>query len=117
MADQRESVPGMAEAIERRRLDLGLTKGELAERAEVTRQGLDPVRRGERRDYNDRTIIGVARALRWEVDWYARLCDGREPVEATVERDDDTTADLSSLSAEGRAAVRAIIAEMQTRQR
>lgn len=73
-------VPGMAEAIEARRLELGLTPGDLAESAGLTREGLRRVRAGSRRNYNDRTIFGVASALGWERDWYERLQRGEAPV-------------------------------------
>ena len=76
MARKRTTIPGLAEAIEDRRRQLGLTIGELAEAAGLTRQGLDPLRRGERRSYEDRTIFGIARALRWRGDWYQVISDG-----------------------------------------
>lgn len=106
-------VPGMADAIERRRLELGMTIGDLADAAGITRQGLDPVRRGEHRSYNDRTIMGVARALRWDVDWLDRLIAGRRPreVRGNLLPDDgeDWNQFKSSLSEEDRAAIRTII--------
>lgn len=77
-----EVLPGLAEAIERRRLAVGLGKGHLASAAGLSREGLAPLLKGYRRAYNDSTIIGLARALRWEVDWYERLQHGEPPTEA-----------------------------------
>lgn len=74
-------LPGLAAAIERRRLAVGLGKGRLAAAAGLSREGLAPLLKGYRRAYNDSTIIGIARALRWEVDWYERLQQGEAPAE------------------------------------
>src|SRR5690349_22810425 len=66
----------MSAAIEARMLELGLAPGSFATAARLTPQGLEPVRAGERRSYQRKTIVGVARALRWPLDWYARLQAG-----------------------------------------
>jgi hypothetical protein len=83
-----EIVPGMAEAIERRRLDVGLSKGSLAARAGRSRETLRPVLAGVRRKYDDDTIFGVGRSLRWRNDWYDRLLAGDEPIEADRDHSD-----------------------------
>lgn len=83
-------MPGMADAVEARRIARGLSTGKLAELVGVSRQALVPVRKGLRRDYNDDTIFGVARALRWPVDWYERLKGGEPP----MDEDDPDHADL-----------------------
>lgn len=70
----------MAEAVEARRIELGLDPGSFAESADLTREGVRTVRAGHRRKYNDRTIFGVARALKWRSDWYDRLLEGLSPV-------------------------------------
>lgn len=108
-------VPGMAEAIEERRRSLGMTIGDFAAEAGLTRQGLDPVRRGERRQYNDRTILGVARALRWDHDWYDRILAGQRPrnTMAAVPGDDSWDDLKSSLSEEDRAIIRAMIERLR----
>ena len=72
----------MAEAVEARRLVLGLNPGQFAEEAKLTRQGASHIRKGFRRRYQEDTIRGVAKALRWERDWYDRLLSGELPVEA-----------------------------------
>lgn len=111
-----DRVPGMAEAIDARRLELGLTIGNFADAAGLTRQGLDPVRQGLRRQYNDRTILGVARALRWPIDWLDQLEAGRTPEPQNAPAGDEDWNDLkSSLSPEDRAAVRAIIESLRAR--
>lgn len=75
-----EVVPGMAEAIERRARAMGLAEvGRFADMVGVTRQGLTPIRKGLRRQYEARTLVGVAEALRWPLDWYDRLVDGDDP--------------------------------------
>lgn len=73
-----EVVPGMAEAIEGRREQLHLSPGDFAHSAGLTAQGLAPVRRGYRRQYQAKVRNGVARALRWPTDWYSRLIDGED---------------------------------------
>lgn len=111
-----EINPAMADAVDRRRLQLGMTPGDFATAAGLTRQGLDPVRKGELRKYNDRTILGVARALRWEPDWYERLSSGRSPIEAQPHPGDESWDDLrSSLSPEDQASVRAIIESLRSK--
>lgn len=75
-----EPVPGMAEKIEARRLELDLSLQEFADKAGVTRQGLSPYRKGLRRGYQDQAKRGVARALRWRHDAIDRLLAGLDPV-------------------------------------
>lgn len=72
----------MAEWIERRRLELGLTPGGFVEASGLTQPGLAPVRRGARRAYQDKVILGVAEALRVRPDWYDRLLAGKKPIAA-----------------------------------
>lgn len=81
--DTNDLVPGMVEAIERRRVQLGLGPGEFARAAGITPQGLAPVRAGKRRAYMDKVRFGVARALAWEPDAIDRLLRGEDPVEIT----------------------------------
>jgi hypothetical protein len=75
-------VPGMAQAVETRRRERQLTPGEFAAAAGITAQGLAPVRKGQRRAYQDRVRIGVARALAWPEDWYDRLLAGQPVTDA-----------------------------------
>jgi hypothetical protein len=84
MTQQGEQVPGMAEAVEARRLELNLGLRELEALSELTRQGLQPVRAGVRKQYSDKTRRGIARALRWPPDWYDRLLVGDDPGDAPV---------------------------------
>jgi transcriptional regulator with XRE-family HTH domain len=92
MNDDETTVPGMADAIERRRIELGMTPGEFADAAGLTRQGLNPVRQGRRKAYQDKVKIGVARALRWRGDAIDRLLAGDTPLELD-ERAPDMGAD------------------------
>ncbi|HEX7276331.1 MAG TPA: hypothetical protein VF244_03070, partial [Acidimicrobiales bacterium] len=78
-----EVVPGLAEAIERRRIERGLTPGAFAEAAGVTPQGLVPLRKGYRRRYREKLKIGVCEALGWTADSIDLLLEGRLPVGAT----------------------------------
>lgn len=71
-----DEVDGMRQAVEARMRQLGLTPTTFAHAAGVTVQGLDPVRAGVRKQYQAKTRIGVARALRWPEDWYDRLVAG-----------------------------------------
>lgn len=94
-----EVVEGMSEAVERRALELGLAPGTFAARARLTPQGLEPVRAGERRNYQRKTIVGVARALRWPLDWYERLQNGEVDLPHTdhPEQDPDVEERLTAL--------------------
>lgn len=83
-------VPGMAEAIEQRRQEKGLSPTEFAKAAGITVQGLRPVRLGERRRYRHNVRIGVARALDWPDDALERLMAGEVP--APLEPLDPATA-------------------------
>lgn len=74
-----EVVPGLGEAIEARRLELGLSPGQFAERADLTAQGLAPIRKGYRRNYQTKLKVGVARALGWPMDAVDRLLAGEDP--------------------------------------
>jgi hypothetical protein len=73
-------VPGMAEAIEQRRIEVGLDKvGDFARAVGVTPEGLRPVRQGVRKHYHDKVKFGIARALRWPPDALDRLLAGEDP--------------------------------------
>lgn len=75
-----EIVPGMAEKIEARRVELDLSLNDLVAAAGLTRQGLAPYRKGERRNYNDKAKRSLARALRWRHDAIDRLLLEQDPV-------------------------------------
>ncbi len=72
------TVPGMAEAIDKRMRMRRLTPTAFVGLAGLTEPGLAPVRKGVRRRYAAKTILGVAAALRWPVDWYDRLVAGED---------------------------------------
>jgi len=76
-------VDGMARAVEDRRRELGITLPRFREITGLTDQALRNVRRGLRRRYAESTVMSVAGALSWEVDWYDRLLAGEEPVEVS----------------------------------
>lgn len=90
-------VPGMADAIEARRNELGLSVGSLADAAGLTRQGLAPLRAGLCRAYNDATIFGLAGALRWPNDWYARVRRGEPPMDGEKADDPEVSRRLDEL--------------------
>lgn len=89
----------MAEAVEARRLELGLSPDAFAAATGLTRTGAGNVRKGERRDYQDKTIIGVATALRWKRDWYDRLLRGDQPEPEDDIIDLDIRAELDAIRA------------------
>jgi len=76
MARKPEKVSGMAEAITQRRAELGMDVAALVEASGVTRQGLAPLLRGERKAYQDRLMLGVCQALKWTPDSITRLLRG-----------------------------------------
>lgn len=112
-----ETVPGMAEAIDARRAERGLSPSEFAANAGVTPQGLAPVRRGDRKLYQSKVRIGVARALWWPEDWFERLEAGDDPSTfPTVVPDDALASDeirtrLAELESEV-AEIRTALAEL-----
>ena len=74
-------VERMANTIEARRLALGLTVQDLIELTGLTRPGLAPLLRGERRKYQERLTLPVCRALKWTPDSIERLLSGEDPIE------------------------------------
>lgn len=83
-------MAGVADAIAERRQELGMNVEALVEATGVTRQGLAPLLRGERRAYQERLTMPVCRALRWTPDSIARLLDGEpaKPLSSPVGSDD-----------------------------
>lgn len=96
----KEVVPGMAEAVEARRKNLGLSVGQLVSATGLTRPGVDNVRNGLLRDYHEKTILGFARGLHWREDWFDRLRAGDAPVEVKPPRDTGEDDALSALRRE-----------------
>ena len=81
MADEDEEVvPGLAEAIEARRIERRLTPGAFAKEAGLSAPGLAPLRKGYRRNYSDKVKLGVCHALAWSSDSIDRLMRGEPPV-------------------------------------
>lgn len=95
MNGEEEVVPGLAEAVEQRMAQLGLTPTTFAAATgrpgekPLTTQGLAPIRKGYRRDYQAKLKLGVCHALRWTPDSVDRLLRGEPPVELTAPSDDD----------------------------
>ena len=117
MATSSEQSTELAEAVEQRRRELGLTIGDFAAAAGLTRQGLDPIRRGVVKQYEDRTLFGVARALRWAGDWYDRILAGDDPAELATPNghDVDEVVDLTGLTEDDKAQIRAIVERFKRR--
>ena len=120
MALHENAVPGMAEAIERRRVERGLTVSEFARAAGVTPQGLVPLRKGVRRNYRERLKIGVCAALGWTPDSVDLLLKEHPPNEATDHEpartavratDSVTRDDLDAVRRELKADVRELLGE------
>jgi transcriptional regulator with XRE-family HTH domain len=86
-------VEGMASTIEARRLALGLTVQDLIEQTGLTRPGLAPLLRGERRRYQERLTLPICRALKWTPDSIERLLAGEQPIELEpITRPDELSA-------------------------
>lgn len=118
--DVQESWESVAEQVKRRRLERGLSQRGAADAAGVsptTWQSLEL----HHKSVGDLTKAGIARALGWPIDAIDRLLDGEDPAdfEAAPQAPtapDDSWDDLkSSLSEQDRAAVRAIIESLRTR--
>jgi transcriptional regulator with XRE-family HTH domain len=69
----------LADAIEHRRVELGLSPSEFAEATGVTMEGLRRLRRGEVRRYQQRLTGPVCRILGWTPDSIDRLLSGQPP--------------------------------------
>lgn len=95
-----EVVPELADAIESRRKELGLTPGQLAQAAGVSAEGLMPLRKGYRKQYQDRLTLAVCRVLGWSADSIDRLLDGEAPVVLDDEPGDDEVSRLRVLRSE-----------------
>lgn len=78
---ERETVPGMAEAIEARRIALHRSPGEMVRRSELTAPGLAPMRKGIRKQYRDSSRLGLAKALDWPYRALDFLLEGGDPAE------------------------------------
>lgn len=76
-------IPGMGEAIEARRMELGLTPGAFADALGQSTQAARNLRNGLDRGYQDSTRFALARALRWPIDAIDRLKAGHLPDEGT----------------------------------
>jgi transcriptional regulator with XRE-family HTH domain len=103
MMTSAEVVPGMADAIERRRRERGLSPSDFAREAGVTLAGLAPLRSGKRRNYMHRLKVGVAHALWWPEDAVDRLLDGEDPKtfeEVRPESADDVAASFERFARE-----------------
>jgi hypothetical protein len=72
----------IAAIIRARRIEVGLdTIQALVDATGLTRQGLQPLLRGEVKGYQDRLKIPVCRALGWTPDSIDRLLAGDDPIE------------------------------------
>lgn len=115
-----EIVPGMAEAIDARRRERRLSPSEFAAKAGVTPQGLIAVRRGYRRNYQEKLKLGVANALDWPDDVVDRLLAG-ETEFPTIDRDagphleDIRDTVLDSMTGASVASVKALEARLSER--
>lgn len=87
----------LAGAIDKRRKELGLDVQTLAERTGLTRQGLQPILRGDRKRYQDRLKLPLCQALEWTPDSIDRLLDGLEPIVQPAKRTASPEQRLASL--------------------
>jgi transcriptional regulator with XRE-family HTH domain len=93
----------LSDAIEQRRLELGLSVQDLANQTGLTREGLRPLLRGERRKYQDRLKLPVCRVLGWSPDSIDRLLAGGTVITMNGQHDppersrDEIKADLDAI--------------------
>jgi hypothetical protein len=102
--NRRDIVSNLADHMEARMAELGIDSvSELAKMAGVSREGLVPLVRGIRKQYQRRLTRPVCDALGWSRDSITRLLDGKEPALATpsdpseVSPLDDLTAEVAEL--------------------
>jgi len=74
-----EVVPALRDAIEARRNELGLSPTELADRAGVSNPGLLALRKGQKKQYQDRLTMPVEDALGWPRGTIRSILDGGAP--------------------------------------
>jgi hypothetical protein len=97
-----QTSPKLAAMLDARIAERGyLTITSFARAAGVTAQGLQPLRRGEIRDYQPRLTAPVCKLLGWTPDSIARMMAGEDPVE------------LEPVSAGGAADVAAAVEELR----
>lgn len=70
----------VAEAIEARRIELGITSERLAQLADVSNSTIKNLRRSERAKYSETTLWNVGRALGWTNESLERIARGEEPI-------------------------------------
>jgi transcriptional regulator with XRE-family HTH domain len=108
-------VESMASTIEARRLALGLTIQDLVDQTGLTRPGLAPLLRGDRRNYQERLTLPICRVLRWTPDSIDRLLAGQEPIETSpITRPDDELVELRAQVADLTRTVRELGASVAT---
>lgn len=71
--------------IRARRVDLGLTQEEAARAGDVSVATWRLVETGGRDRYQELTMVGVARAMRWPKDAMTRLREGADPDALTAD--------------------------------
>jgi transcriptional regulator with XRE-family HTH domain len=87
----------LADAIKARRLEKGWNVQRFVEETGITRQGLQPLLRGEVRNYQDRLTLAVTKALDWTPDSIERLMRG-EPAERTNGPDNPSEALIAEVA-------------------
>jgi transcriptional regulator with XRE-family HTH domain len=87
----------LADAIKARRLEKGWDIQRFVDETGITRQGLQPLLRGEVRNYQDRLTLAVTKALDWTPDSIERLMRG-EPPERTNGPDNPSEALIAEVA-------------------
>lgn len=111
-----EVEPALRDAVTTRLEELGLSVSEVARRAGVTRQGLAPLIKGERRNYRARLKYPVCDVFGWTHDSIDRLLAGDQPVEVSGPPPDEIAALRDAVVSLGRA-VRVLLLEANERRR
>ncbi|MEV1315456.1 helix-turn-helix transcriptional regulator [Micromonospora arborensis] len=74
----------LARAARNRRIALGLTQRQLAERGHIARRTVANLENGHQEALWPRTIVALERALHWDAGSIQRVLDGGKPVELSM---------------------------------
>ena len=89
--DKRDPWDLIPIAVLQKRLDLGLTQQEAADRAGVSLSTWNLLETGNQRRFRPLTLAAIAKALRWTPDSFQRMEDGFAPRPIAAEEIEDTT--------------------------
>ena len=94
----REQSEHLAKRIEQQRKALGYSPTGLATATGLSLQAIKNIRKGEIRQYQDRTTGPLTRVLGWTPDSIERLLRGEEPEPLTIQPGDDVRHQVDALT-------------------